>query len=81
MKSGFDEATSHVLQLFPGLYEQIIAWRNFDRYPFPRVSCPNVKTWVTRATMDSQKIEVRVETRQNGVFLSIFNEIGGGRGE
>lgn len=75
METGLDQSTGYVLQLFPCLYKKVVAFWNLDCDPFSGVSGPYVKPRVTRASMDSQEIEICVKSCKNRVFLSIFDEI------
>lgn len=64
-----------MLQLLPGLDEQVVARRDLDRNALSGVSCPDVETGIARAAMDSQEIEVRMESGQNGVLFAIFDQV------
>lgn len=53
MISSLDQAARDVLELFAGLYEEEAAGgRDFHGYSLPRITCPNVKAWVTRPAVD-----------------------------
>ena len=81
MKASSDQSAGDMLQLFPCLDEEIIPLGNFDWDALSSVTCPDIETRIARTTVNSQEIEVRMETSENGVFLPILGEIRGGRGE
>lgn len=81
MEARFDETTSDMLQLFSSLDEQIIACRNFDGYTFACISCPNMQARVARSPMNGQKIEIGMESSQDGIFLAILDQIRGSRSQ
>lgn len=75
MISGPDKTARNMFQLFSGLHQQIIARWYLDWNPFASVSGPNVKAGVARTTMDCQKVQVVMKASEDGVFLSIFDQI------
>ncbi len=82
MISGLDEASAEVFELFAGLHEQIAACgRELDCNALASVPCPDIQAWVSRTTVDSQEVKVRVESGEDGVLLAILDEVGSGGGE
>lgn len=70
-----------MFQLLPGLNKQVFTRRNPDGNALSSVSRPDVKAGVARAAMDSQEIEIRMESSQNGILFAIFNQVGRCRGQ
>jgi hypothetical protein len=58
MKASFDQSTSDMFKLFSSLHEQIIPRRDFDSNALAGIPGPDVQTWVTRTTMNGQKVEI-----------------------
>jgi hypothetical protein len=81
VEARLDQPGRDVFQLLAGLHEQIVAGWDFDREALACVARPDVQPWVARATVDGEKVEVRVEAGENGVFGSVLGEIGSCRGE
>ena len=80
--TGLDEPTSEVLELLPSLDEEIPPRRReLDRHPFARVASPYVQTGITRAAVNGQEIEIRVEPCEDRVFLAVLHEIRCGRSQ
>lgn len=75
MESCLDEAARDMFKLLSGLHEQVVACRNFYGNAFACVTSPHMKAGVPWTPMDSQKVQVGVETSQNGVLLTIFDQI------
>lgn len=75
MESRFNQATCDVLKLFPCLNEQVTAFWDSDRYTFSSISSPYVEARVTRSTMNCQKVEIGMETGQDGIFFAVFHKI------
>ena len=46
-----------------------------NRYPLSRIACPNIEAGIPRPTMDSQKIQVRVESGKYGIFDAILPKV------
>ena len=76
MEAGLDEASAEVLQLLPGLYEQIPAsrWELYSN-ALAGVACPDIETRITGAAVDSQEIQVGVEACEDGVLLAVLHQI------
>jgi hypothetical protein len=81
MEPRFDQPAGDVLQLLAGLHEQIVAGRDLDRDALASVARPDVQAWIARTAVDGEKVEVRVEAGENGVFGAVLREVGGCRGE
>lgn len=80
--TGLDQATAEVLDLFACLDEQVpTCRRELYRYTLPCIARPDVKAGVPRATVDGQKVEIRVEAGKDSVIMAILDEIGGGWGK
>lgn len=62
-----DETPREVLELLPRLDEEVIPGGDLDRNAGARVAGPDVETWVARAAVDGEEVEVGVETREDGV--------------
>lgn len=68
-----------MLQLFPCLDQKISPSRwELDGNSLPCIAGPDVKTWVPWTAMDGQKVEIRMESGQNGIFFTIFIQIWSG---
>jgi hypothetical protein len=70
-----------MLQLLPGLDKQVVTRRDLDGNALSGISCPDVETWITGAAMDSQEVEVGVESGQNGILFAIFDQVRRCRGQ
>lgn len=81
MVAGLDEAAGQMFELLARLDEQVSTRRYAHGDTLPRVACPDVETWVSRATVDGKEVEVCVKPGQNAVLLSILLQIGRRRGE
>lgn len=76
----FDKTPGKMLQLLPGLYEQVTACgRELDENAFPSIPSPYVKAWVSRTAVNRQEIKISVKAGEYGIFLVVFHEIGGCR--
>lgn len=76
MEASLDKASSEILDLLSCLYEKkASSWRKSDGNALSSVPCPNMEAWVSRATVNSETIEIGMESCQNGIFLAVFNEI------
>jgi hypothetical protein len=60
------------------LDKKVVAMRDLDRDTLSRVAGPDVQARIPRAAVNGKEVEVRVETSQNGVFLTILLKVGGG---
>lgn len=84
MKAGFDEPAAKVLQLLASLNKQVASRSRCRRFrkancnAFARITCPNVETRITGAAVNSEEVQVTVEAGEDGVFVSVFPEIGCG---
>lgn len=82
MESSLYKASAEVFKLLPSLHEEVPACRGkLDRDAFSGVACPDIQARVTRATVDSQEVEVRVESGEDGILLAILDQIGSGGGK
>ena len=75
MKASFDQPPGNMFQLFPSLDEEKIPLGNFDWDALSSVTCPDIETRIARTTMNGQEIEIGMKTSENGVFLSVLDEI------
>jgi hypothetical protein len=73
--AGLDEPARHVLELLAGLHQQVVALRDLDGDALARVARPDVQARVARAAVDGEEVEVRVEAREDGVFLPVLGEV------
>ena len=53
-----DQSTSDMFKLPSSLHEKIIPRRDFDSNALAGIPGPDIQTWVTRTTMNGQKIEI-----------------------
>ena len=81
MVAGLDEPARQVLELLAGLDQQVVALRDLDGNALARVARPDVQTWIARAAVDGQEVEVRVEAREDGVLLAVLLEVRRGGSE
>jgi len=81
MEASSDQSAGNMFQLFPCLNKEITPFGNFDWDALSSVACPDIETGVARTTMNSQEIEIGMETSENGVFLPVLGKIRGGWGE
>ena len=58
MEASFDQSTSDMFKLLASLHEQIIPRRDSDSNALAGIPGPDVQTWVTRTTMNGQKVEI-----------------------
>lgn len=65
-----------MLQLLASLDKQVVAGRNLDGDALSGIPCPDIETRIARAAMDSQEIEVGVESSQNGILFAVFDQVG-----
>jgi len=75
METRLNQSPTKVLKLLPSLNEQVIPFRDFDLHTLPSIASPDVQPWITRTAVDSQEIEIRVETGENSVFLAVFDKV------
>jgi hypothetical protein len=81
VEAGLDQAACEMLQLFSRLYQQVVSTgRHAHGDALSRVSGPDVQARVARAAMDGQEVEICVKAGQDSVLLTVFGEVGGGRG-
>ena len=62
MGASFNQSTRDMFKLLSSLYEKIISSRDFDSGALPvagfQVSGPDIQAWITRTTMDGQKVDI-----------------------
>lgn len=76
MEACLDEAARKVFDLLPRLHEKIATSRGeSDGDTFSSVACPNVEPGVSGTTVDSEAVEICVETCKDCVLLAILCEI------
>lgn len=76
MEASLDKPSSEMLDLLSCLHEKkASSWRKPDWNTLSSVPCPNMEAWVSRATVNSEAIEIGMKSCQNGVFLAVFSEI------
>ena len=75
MEASLDNPPSEMLDLLSCLYEKKTSglWKS-DGNALPGVPCPNIEAWVSRATVDSEAVEIGMKSCQDGVLL-VFSEI------
>jgi hypothetical protein len=78
MIPGLYQTAGNVFQLFASLDEKVVALRDLDRYTLSGVAGPDVQARIPRAAVNGEEVEVGVEPSENGVFLAIPLEVGGG---
>ena len=79
MEASLDKTPSEMLDLLSCLYEKITSgWWKPDGNALSSIPCPNMEAWVSRATVDSEAVEIGMKSCQNGIFLAVFSEIRGG---
>ena len=82
MEAGFNQSTAQVLELLPGLHEEVPPRRReFDGDTFACIACPNMQTWVARSSMDGEEVEIGVEASKDSVCLIVLDQVrcGGGK--
>ena len=80
MKSSLDEATGDMLELLPGLDQEITTDSGkLDWNTFPGVPCPDIKSRVPRSPMNCQEVEIRMKPRQDGVLVPVLDKVRCGR--
>ena len=71
-----DQTTTKMLELLASLDKKVSASRReLDRDTFSSVPGPNVQAWISRTTMDSEEVEIRVESGEDGVLLAVLNKV------
>ena len=81
VEAGLDQTTSDVLELLAGLHQEVVAGRDFDGDALARVAGPDVQTWVARAAVDGEEVEIGVEAGEDGILLAVLFEVRGGGGK
>ena len=77
MEATFDQSTSDVFKLLSSLHEKIIPRRDFDSNALPvaGIPDPDIQTWITRTTVNSQKIDIWVISYWDCTLLAIFYKV------
>lgn len=75
MEASFDETTSDVFDLLARLDEKVVSWWDLDGNTVSGVACPDVKTRIAGASMNGEEVEICVETSQNGVLLTVLDQV------
>lgn len=76
VETSLDQSTAQMLKLLASLNQQVSSFRReLNSNTLPTVTSPNVESGVARAAMDCEKVEVGVESCENGIFLAILHEI------
>ena len=75
--AGLDQPPGDVLDLLARLDEKVVSLRDLDWDALARVACPYVQARIPGPAMDSEKIEVRMKARQDGILLSISPKVRG----
>ena len=70
------KTASNVLQLFASLDKKVVTLRDLDRDTLSGVASPDMQARISRASVNSKKVEVRMEPSKNCVFLPVPLEIG-----
>jgi hypothetical protein len=76
VEAGLDEPSGEMLDLLSCLYEKIASSRwesNGDS--LSGVTRPDMKTGISRSTVDSETVEIGMKTCQDGILRAIFPEI------
>lgn len=78
VEASLDKTPSEMLDLLSRLHEKIASsWRKSDGDALSSIPCPDMEAWVSRATVDSQAVEIGMKSCQDGIFLAVFSEIRG----
>ena len=56
MEASFDQSTSDMFKLLSSLNEKILPRRDFDSNALGGIPGPDIRTWITRTTVDGQKL-------------------------
>lgn len=75
MITSLNKTASKMLELFAGLNEKVVSWWDADWNALAGVARPNVKAWVAGTTMNGEEVEIGVEACENGVFLTVLDEV------
>lgn len=75
MIPGLDHAACDVLELLASLHEQVVAGRDLNGYALPGIGCPDIETWVPRAAVNREEVEVGLKTGQNGVLPVLLLQV------
>lgn len=78
MEASLDKTPSEMFDLRSCLYEKIASGRRKSNgNALSSIPCPNIEAWVSRATVDSEAVEICVKSCQNGILLAVLCEIRG----
>ena len=58
MEATFDQSTSDMFKLLSSLHDKNIPRRDFDSNALGGIPSPDFQTWITRTTVDGQKIDI-----------------------
>ena len=78
MIPGLYQTASNVFQLFASLDKKVVALRDLDRDTLSGIAGPDVQARIPRAAVNGEEVEIGVESSENGIFLAIPLEVGGG---
>ena len=80
MEASLDKPPGEMFDLLACLYEKITpSWWKSDGDALSSISCPNMESWVSRATMNSETVEIGMKSCQNCILLAVLGEIRGCR--
>jgi hypothetical protein len=78
VEASLDKTPSEMLDLLSCLHEKIASgWRKSDGNALSSIPCPDMEAWVSRATVDSEAVEIGMKSCQDGISLAVFSEIRG----
>jgi hypothetical protein len=77
MEASLDQASSDVLHLLSCLNEKIVAGWNLYRDTIACVACPDMQAWESGATVNGEKVEVRVEPGKDSILYPILFKVRG----
>jgi len=75
VEASLDQTTCDMLKLLASLDEEVVPLRDLDRDALPSIARPDMETGIARAPVDCKEIKIGMETGENGVFLSVLDEI------
>lgn len=75
MEASFDETTSDVLNLLACLDKEVVSWWDLDGNTVSGVACPDVKTRVAGAAMDSEEVKICMKAGQDGVLFAVLDQV------
>lgn len=76
MESGFDQTTTKMFKLLACLDKKVVPFWHFHGDTLPGISCPDMKTWISGATVDGEEIEISMKAGKDGVLFAIFDQVG-----